>query len=1125
MRPLLTTILLLLAFTAPAATTTSTAPRILFHLDFETGFTARAPNAPGGTIALAQTTGTPTLVPGKRGQAAHFGPGQVLAYPATGNLDKTHGSLAVWLQAPQDGLGPAGSSDRHTLFREDGPYTGRNTNTLWIWQHLGRGLRADMRDPRDRYIYMNTSATWKKGEWHHIVITWDNTRGTQAYVDGEWVAQSVATQWTPKPYERFFIGAADARGLHPWDAAIDELTIYDRELTEDEVRAEFLKTGSFTTRTRLFESYLTAEQEGFVRLEYYNPADTPAQLTRLHYTLAAKSPVNGEATPLTAAHGRLTDQTIAPHSRNLLQIPLTLSTPGDYRLTLSHTEASREHTIEIPVYVHPATDAPATSDSASTVPPATETLIAEIDITTTAPLAQSAPTAIIRSPLGAYREAGPNRHDRFAIEFSIDPARVTQPHIAVITYPDDKARTMEMMLHDLTGKKDFQAQIGVFTGDEYPVSDKMLQQRILFWPRSTRQSFIFMTAEQGKPAAAASIKIYHLDSLPPSPPAPVFQGSIPAREIGIYYEDPVLNQSYGESADFPGFAAAMTRTLDYMQSFSQGTLLYPVAWYEGPLYGSIAEPLHQSLGVGGVRPHPPGYPAYFARRLAARDMTFNAGLHMHMLASLMPAALTDLNRIHAGEETVLNMRRDGQLWHGHYHGSDPGYNPLDPRVQKAVANIATEIVDRYGDASNFTGLSLVLARVKIFAFGSAESGYNDTNLQNFQRDTGVSIPGYTAPTPARPGDPQRFAASYRWLRATPAAWKSWIDWRCAQLHAHYKRLAEAITARRPDLKLTLNLFTPRADYARMSDYLHAAPADAWREMGIDPALYANDPSITLAYTLVPADYRWRRSLGDKSTDLECNRTVFFAPESAAFMRATPHPEAVIHDRYWEDAIGRTSPMRDLPVAEHPWRCTTLNAAGRNSLEPYAAAINNFDAQRITKGGYLIGTFGMEREIEEFSRAYRALPAVRFDDIPGLEDPVRVRQKTVDGRLYYYALNRLPESVEIKLQLNDGSPGPALTLKPFELRTFVHASAATRVTGGRVTIAPVWLSQLQRDTQTAIARVASLRQTHPKEFARFSPYADYAQTCLDENRPARLHYLLQEHWAIAARKLASAAPTR
>ncbi len=1098
----------LLATTSPLRAATAV-PEPLFHLSFDSGFQAQA-KGPGSPTASDRH---PSLVPGKRGMAASFGPGQVLRYASKGNLNKEKGSLSVWLQSPVDGLGSAADGGRRTLFREDGPYVGRETNTVWLWYHLGRGLRADVRDPRDRYIYMNTSASWKKGDWHHVVFTWDNTKGTQAYVDGEWVSQSVATEWIPKIYDAFLIGAADANGLHSWNAAIDELKLFDRELTDTEVRAEFLKDGSFTTRSRLFEHYLTADRPGFVRFEFYNPADEAAELSGLTYTLVDDNNQD-------VAKGRLVDQSLAPRARVLVEVPLTPKTAGAFNLTLNYLDGSKGRTATFPVHVQPA-------DNDASAVPSEETFATEINPTKADPIAQSAPSTVVRSPIGDYREAGKNRHDRFAMEFNIEA--VGEPHVAVITFPDDKARTMEMMLHDLSGKKDFQAQIGVFTGDEYPVTHTMLEQRVPFWPHSTRQSFIFMTAEQGKPAAVAHIKIYHLNRLPASPAPRVFKGSVPAREIGIYYEDPVLNQSFGTATNFPGFAEAMTKTMDYMSSFAQGTLLYPVAWYDGPLYGSIVEPLQQPLAIGGLRPHPPGYPAYFVQRLHARGMTFNAGLHMHILPSVMPHAITDMTRIHAGEETVLNIRRDGKLWHGHYHGSDPGYNPLDPRVQNAVSSIVTEVVDRYGDEPGFTGISLVLARVKIFGFGSSESGYNDINLQGFQKATGVSIPGY------KRTDPRRFEAAYRWLKANPDAWKKWIDWRCAQMHAHYTRLADSISSKRPGLKLTLNLFTPRADYERMSDYLNHDPAEAWRDMGIDPQLYAGNDNITLSYTLVPGDYRWRRGLNDKSADLEANRTVFLAPESMAFLNTKGSNEAVIHDRYWEDAIGRTAPMRDLPVAEHAWRVSTLNAAGRNSMEPYIAALNNLDALRITKGGYLIGTFGMEAEIEEFSRAYRALPAVRFDDVPGLADPIRVRQKTVDGRLYFYVLNRLPAPAKISLQLrSDASVGDLtagtsvalesrrleLSLKPFELRTFISADASQTIVSGRSDVPATWRKALHADMETAIGHVAAIKTSHPAEFARFSPYVAFARRCWQQGDYARLHFLLQEYWAVGSRKLAT-----
>src|ERR1019366_10764224 len=127
--------------------------------------------------------------------------------------------------------------------------------------------------------------------------------------------------------------------------------------------------------------------------------------------------------------------------------------------------------------------------------------------------------------------------------------------------------------------------------------------------------------------------------------------------------------------------------------------------------------------------------------------------------------------------------------------ADPAYNPLDPHVQAAVKAIVKEIADRYGDEPAFTGLSLVLPRHKLFAFGSIASGYNDINLTAFQRDTGIRIP---VDPPVGTKDRQRFAKSYAWLMAN--ARQPWIDWRCRKIHEYYKELADILSHKRKDLK-------------------------------------------------------------------------------------------------------------------------------------------------------------------------------------------------------------------------------------------------------------------------------------------------------------------------------------
>ncbi len=106
---------------------------------------------------------------------------------------------------------------------------------------------------------------------------------------------------------------------------------------------------------------------------------------------------------------------------------------------------------------------------------------------------------------------------------------------------------------------------------------------------------------------------------------------------------------------------------------------------------------------------------------------------------------------------------------------------------------------------------------------------------------------------------------------------------------------------------------------------------------------------------------------------------------------------------------------------------------------------------FSKGGFLIGTHGAEEFLAEFARAYRALPAVPFDDLPTGSDTLRVRLRAWEGDTWVYALNVSPEPVSVTLavdgaqtharDLSTGLPHPlsdgalTLALEPFQLRSF------------------------------------------------------------------------------------------
>jgi hypothetical protein len=1085
------------------------APQVLFHLSFDHGMTA---DESAGSAAPTNDGNLPELVDGIEGKAAHFGPNQYLRFSEKDNLNKQAGSFSVWVQWPVDGVGTAGPLDtiaRSTIFAEDGPITA-GSNVFWAWLRGGVGLRFDLHDVKKEVVSSSPPGRWLPGEWHNLVYTWDADAGRiQVYEDTRLAADKFVGSWIPKSADAFFLGADNAKGAYSWNAAIDEVTIYDRPLSREEVLRKYLEKAKLMVNVTLLDPFFTAGKTGPLRLELADDDLKAARMSDIKFEIKG-------ADGSVVQQGAIPDQAVEGSSRHLVSQPLLLAEPGTYGLTLTYTDQGVARSYADSITVLPARVTPPTE-------PTKLNLVATVDATKSEPLAQQGGTNVVTSGAGEYREAGPNRHDRFAMDFTIKD--VGAPHVAVITYPDDKPRTMEIILQDLSGHADYQAQSGVFTGDEYAVTGKMLETRVYFWPQSTRQALIFMTAEKNHPAAVKTIQVYRLDHFTPSATTGQFTGSVPSRRTGVYFEDCVLHQVFGTTSDRDGFMQATDRLLDYMQFCGETELCYPVIWYNGPLYGTLVEPTEPNLsggGKGGDRPHPVGFPALLLKKLDARGMKFSAGAHIHWLPSLDPYTLTDQDRVNKGEETVVNVRDDGKLWYGYWHGHDPNYNPIDPRVLGAVRAVLNEVVERYGQEPAFTGITLVMAQNKLYTFGSIESGYNDCNLQSFQKESGVTIPAYAA------GKPSRFADSYHWLMDHPDAKKAWIDWRCQKLHDQYKQIADAMTAQRPDLKLTLDIFPARYDYNRLSDYLDQPALEALRETGIDPRLYAHDANIDIGYTLVPADYRWKRSLNDTSETVRDNRTIMTAPEIAQSLGPLPQVDVTLHDRYWEDAIGKTAPLQGLSpdpnVQECRWRVSTLNASGFNAMEPYVAALNNFDALKIDKGGFLMGTMGMESELAAFSHAFDALPAVRFDDVAGVDDPVRVRQKVVDGKLYFYVLNRLPEPVEIKIALQENGPvdepasgqslGAAneitLQLAPYDLRVFRSDSSSQRVTGAQSTIDPAWIENLHAELDK-VQKSADAKRDAAPSMAAFIPYLEYAQKCWQQKAYARLYFLLQESW--------------
>ena len=150
--------------------------------------------------------------------------------------------------------------------------------------------------------------------------------------------------------------------------------------------------------------------------------------------------------------------------------------------------------------------------------------------------------------------------------------------------------------------------------------------------------------------------------------------------------------------------------------------------------------------------------------------------------------------------------------------------------------------------------------------------------------------------------------------------EAWIDWRCQVLYRHYAQMADRISAARPGLKLKLNFFLHPSQNHRLADYLNEPSSVLMREMGIDPELYRNHSNIILSPTTVPSDFRWMRRSDYLADHPGVSRGVFTAPEVAAPLKEHHNVRVTIHDRYWEDAIGKEEQTPAEPTPPLPPNC-------------------------------------------------------------------------------------------------------------------------------------------------------------------------------------------------------------
>jgi hypothetical protein len=264
---------------ASATDGASAAPGLLFYLSGENGTTADF--SAGGSPAPNFDSEVTRIADGARGAALSCGDLQRLAWWAPGNIYAQRGTLSFFWRSRY----PVGPTE-FPIFR-----VGFGDHSSWdmVWLRIdynGHGFDAFVTDANLARIRVSvtTQPFPPPGEWTHLVLSWDETRGIRFYINGRLAAAKETTGVFDTALDQF---GPHSRIISPHNVQsdynfvrggdLDELRIYDRMLGDDAIAT--LATGGAPTDPPSRAARDLADNrwrdEWWVRYGWNRPDDPP----------------------------------------------------------------------------------------------------------------------------------------------------------------------------------------------------------------------------------------------------------------------------------------------------------------------------------------------------------------------------------------------------------------------------------------------------------------------------------------------------------------------------------------------------------------------------------------------------------------------------------------------------------------------------------------------------------------------------------------------------------------------------------------------------------------------------------------------------------------------------------
>lgn len=224
-------------------------PQVTFKIDFEQGGKAAIAKGSGEGV-YRDSAGKLKLTDGFRGKGLLTGGNrQALEFPAAGNIGR-QGTVTFWMKMQPGNLW----KDKKDKFCMWFGWEGSGMKVFLYKYHLyERPFLLYLESPRNTpSCFFPTQAPVDETQWHFYAFTWQD-KVLNLYIDGEFVGNILLKAPIPEQTAKpgvFYVGQGWGKG-DPDSCVMDDLTIYDRPLTQYRIFQNYLKESDALTPQKI----------------------------------------------------------------------------------------------------------------------------------------------------------------------------------------------------------------------------------------------------------------------------------------------------------------------------------------------------------------------------------------------------------------------------------------------------------------------------------------------------------------------------------------------------------------------------------------------------------------------------------------------------------------------------------------------------------------------------------------------------------------------------------------------------------------------------------------------------------------------------------------------------------